>query len=441
MRTNVVSAILIATAFSAGGWAADSVDPVAGQPPVTFSVESPVAASAASKAGEARLARVTGWIRERAPACPPDIMVSAAQRFLEELQERHPEQLDRLLGEDFQVRDVEPALLRQLGALLVGASWTPLREELARRRVEALLGQEGSAAAAATADASSLMARIKGTSQVQYRRLVEGRMDEDDLARLLKKTRGGDTARSATTPEQTKGLTAATIVSEFSRHNQVGSALQRLRAYTVEGRLKTASGEEQHLLLFKMRPDRFRLAVLVDGTTRFIVAGDGQRFWQQAPGQPPQIVAPEKMGTRRYLGEFLEPLFAGEGISYERLADGASDGKKFYRLAVRRADGSSYVAQIDLETFRETGREDIDGSNTRYSDFRQVAGVTIAFREEATDKEGRKGVLELVRVTPNPGLIQDLFDPAAQGGQTYFAVEQFLPRLPPAAANSKPSSK
>ena len=67
--------------------------------------------------------------------------------------------------------------------------------------------------------------------------------------------------------------------------------------------------------------------------------------------------------------------------------------------------------------------------------------MTIAFREEATDKEGRKGVLELVRVTPNPGLIQDLFDPAAQGGQTYFAVEQFLPRLPPAAANSKPSSK
>ena len=105
---------------------------------------------------------------------------------------------------------VRAALLRQLGALLVGASWTPLREELARRRVEALLGQEGSAAAAATADASSLMARIKGTSQVQYRRLVEGRMDEDDLARLLKKTRGGDTARSATTPEQTKGLTAAT---------------------------------------------------------------------------------------------------------------------------------------------------------------------------------------------------------------------------------------
>lgn len=384
---------------------------------------------------------MTGWIRERAPDCPPDLVVSVAQRFLEELQERHPEQLDHLLVEDFQVREVESALFRQIGSQLVGASWAPQREELARRRVEAMLVQEGSAAAAAAADATSLMAKIKATSQVQSRRLLEGRMDEDDLARLLKKTRGNDTARAATTPEQAKVLTAAAIVSEFTRHNQVGSALQRLRAYTVEGRLKTAAGEEQRLLLFKMRPDRFRLAVLIDGTTRFIVAGDGQRFWQQAPGQPPQVVPTEKIGTRRYLGEFFDPLFSEEGVSFERLADGTSGGQKFYRLAVRRSDGSSYVAQIDMETFQENGREEADGGNTRYSDFRQVAGLTIAFREEATDKEGRKGVLELIRVTPNPGLIQDLFEPEAQGEQTYFAIEQLLPRLPLAAGNSKSPSK
>ena len=171
------------------------------------------------------------------------------------------------------------------------------------------------------------------------------------------------------------------------------------------------------------------------------MAGDGKRFWQQVPGQPPQIVTQEKMGTRRYLGEFFDPLFAGEGVDYERLADGASGGQKYYRLAVRRSDGSSFVAQIDMETFRETGREDNDGGNTRYSDFRQVAGLTMAFREEATDKEGRKGVFELIRMTPNPGLIQDFFDPAAQGERTYFAVEQLLPRLPLAAGNAKSPSK
>ena len=266
-------------------------------------------------------------------------------------------------------------------------------------------------------------------------------MEADDLELAIKKARGGDALRPLPTSAETKTLTASDIVSEFSRHNQVGSAVQRLRAYTIEAKLKTASGEEQHLLLFKMRPDRFRLAVLAGGTTRFIVAGDGQRFWQQVPGQPPQNVPADKIGTRRYLGEFIDPLFASEGYSYERMADGSSGAQKFYRLAVRRSDSSSYVAHIDEDSFREIGREESDGGSTQYSDFRQIAGVTIAFREEATDREGRKGVLELVRLTPNPGLIQDLFEPAVQAEQGFFAVEQLLAHAPVAAGEPKSPAK
>ncbi len=435
MRTTVVLAILLSATLSRGGEAADSGAP-ANDPAVTVSLAAP-ASPAAAVSGGARIARVTDWIRERAPGCPPDLMVSAAQQFLEDLQERHPDQLDRLLAEDFPVREIEPTLLMLVAAQLKGSQWSGLREELARRRVEAVLAQEGSAAAAASAEAAGLMAKIENMSQVQFRRLLEGRMEADDLELLLKKARGGDAARPKPTSAETKTLTVSDIVSEFSRRNQVGSALQRLRAYTIEARLKTASGNEQRLLLFKMRPDRFRLAVQVDGTTRFIVAGDGQHFWQQTPGQPPQAVTADKIGSRRYLGEFIDPLFAEEGVSYERLADGSSGGQKFYRLAVRRSDGSSYVAQIDQDSFRETGREESDGGSTQYSDFRQVAGVTIAFREEATDREGRKGVLDLIRVTPNPGLIQDLFEPASQAEQGFFAVEQLLARASPAGGDSK----
>jgi hypothetical protein len=171
------------------------------------------------------------------------------------------------------------------------------------------------------------------------------------------------------------------------------------------------------------------------------MAGEGRVFWQQVPGQEPQPVPAEKMGTRRYLGEFLDPLFAGEGFTYERLADGASEGRKFYRIAVRRPDGSGYVARIDMDSFQQIGREDGDGAYTRYSDFRKVAGMTIAFREEATDREGRKGVLELVRMAPNPGLIGDLFEPTAQGGQSYFVFERLLAGPPSAGANSKPTPR
>jgi hypothetical protein len=422
------------------GKAADNVSPASGPPTVALSLTDP-SSPAVAKTGDARLARVTGWMREWAPRCPPDAMVSAAQRFLEDLQDNHPDQFDHLLAEDFPAHEVEAALLREVAAQLKGSQWGDLREELARRRVGVVLAQEGSALAAASADAAGLMAKIKDMSQVQYRRLLEGRMEADDLVLLLKKARGADAVRSKTASAETKTLTASDIVSEFARRNQIGSAVQRLQAYTIEATLKTAVGEEQSLLLFKMRPNRFRLAVLKDDTTRFIVAGDGQHFWQEVRGQPPETVTADKIGPRRYLGEFIDPLFAGEGFNYERLADGASGAQKFYRLAVRRPDGSSYIAEIDQETFRETGREDADDGHTVFSDFRQIAGVTIAFREEATDREGRKGTLQLVRMTPNPGLIQDLFNPTDQPGQGYFVVEQLMGRAPLAAGEPKSPAK
>jgi len=440
MRTKALFTVFLALVSPLCGKAADNVAPASGPPTVTISLTDS-ASPATAKNGEARLARVTGWIRERAPGCPPDAMVSAAQRFLEDLQENHPDQVDHLLAEDFPVHEVEGALLQQIAAQLKGSQWGDLREELARRRVGVVLAREGSAPAAASADAASLMAKIKDMSQVQYRRLLEGRMEADDLVLLLKKARGTDAVRPKTASAETKTLTASDIVSEFARRNQVGSALQRLQAYTIEATLKTAAGEEQSLLLFKMRPNRFRLAVLKDGTTRFIVAGDGEHFWQQVRGQPPETVTADKIGTRRYLAEFIDPLFAGEGINFERLADGASGAQKFYRLAVRRPDGSGYIAEIDQETFHETGREDTDDGHTVFSDFRQIAGVTIAFREEATDREGRKGVLQLVRMTPNPGLIQDLFNPTDQPGQGYFVVEQLMGRAPSTAGDAKSPAK
>jgi hypothetical protein len=435
-----VLAISFATAFSPYGWAVDSGAPARAEPSAAIPLDAPAAGPVASNSSETRLARVTGWIREEVPACPPEVMVSAAQRFLEELQDRHPEQMDRLLATDLPLRDYESALFRHLSAQLAKGSTTSLREELARRRLAAVLAHEGDLSAATSQNAAVLMEKIKGMSQVQYRRLLEGRIEDDDLALLLKRVRRSDATSPASTAARPEVLTAASIVAEFSRHNQVGAAAQRLRAYTVEGRLKTASGEEQHLLLFRLRPDSFRLVVIVGGVTRFIMAGDGQHFWQEVPGQRPQIVAPEKMGERRHLGEFMDPLFGEESCTYERLADGVSAGQRFYRIAVRRSDGSGYVAQIDPETFRETGREDADGSGARYSDFRVVAGVTIAFREEATDKEGRKGVLELTRFTPNPGLIQNFFEPEAQDDQSYFAFEQVLAGSPlPAGSSNSPT--
>ena len=70
-----------------------------------------------------------------------------------------------------------------------------------------------------------------------------------------------------------------------------------------------------------------------------------------------------------------------------------------------------------------------------------MAGVTFAFHEEATDKEGRKGAIEVTRISPNPGLIEDLFEPPALGDQSYFVLEQFLAQSASTAGNSPTPAK
>ena len=419
MRASATFVLLFALLLPGRGWAAD---PAAQSP--SFALPE---VTAASKFSEAQIAYVQSWISAKAPECPVNLAAAVARHFLEELQAEHPEKLDRLLSADFPAGDFESALLRQVGAQLAAPAQAALREAVAQRRIRLMLPGEKNLPAA---DAAALLAKIKDASPSQHRRLLEGRLEDDDLVLLLKKVRQPVATQKEPSSAKPKVLTAADIVSEFSRHNQAGSALLRLHAYTVEGRLKTADGKVQQLLLFKMRPDFFRLVVLEDGRTRYILAGNGERFWQQGPGGPPQVVPASAIGTRRYLAEFADPLLVGEDYHFEKLADGEVDGKKTYRISVQRADGSHFVADIDQEKFQEIAREDADKSITRYSDFRDVAGVTYAFREEAADAAGHKGGLDLVRITPNPGLIPAFFLPPTEHELGYFEIERLVAQAP-----------
>jgi hypothetical protein len=416
---------LLGVCASSGVWAADNPGPAAAKPlfvsPVTAVPDAP-------SFSPAQMDFVRAWISRAVPECPPDLATAAGEKFLGELQVGHPQELDLLLSASFPAREYESALLRQVGVQLTGETRAPLRATVAARRVAALLAADGQATPADSG--AGLVEKIRDFSDTQYRRLLEGRMDDDDLELVLKKVRAPSGASAQSEPAKPRELTAQEIVAEFARHNQEGSAAQRLQSYVVEARLTTTAGERQQLLLFKMRPDRFRLMLIKEGLTRYVLAGEGGQFWQQVPGSSPQLISGKAMGPKRYMAEFIDPCLADEGYGYERLPDGTEAGKKFYRITVQRADGSSYVSDIDAATFREAAREDEDKTVTRYSDFRVVAGVTFAFREEITDAQGRHGVLELARITPNAGLIGALFTPMAPSALDYFAVERLLAHAP-----------
>jgi hypothetical protein len=406
---------------------------------------------AAPKFSDAQLARVSGWMRELAPSCPPAALAPAAQHFLEELQWRQPDSLEHLLTDSVSAKDFQSLLFRHLAAQLTAAPQAALREELARRRVQSLLAHGGSASAATPEAAAGLIEKLKSTSQVYYSRLLEGRIEDEDLIPLLADARQADMAPAPHAPEKPKELTAADILAEFSRRNQKDLALDHLRAYTIDGTLTDAGGHESRLLLFKLRPDRFRLHVLIGGSTRYILSADGAQFWRQVPGGKPQLVSRESLGPRIYLSEFANPLFGEmENYTFKRIEDGTVDGRKTYRISVLRADGSHYVASITPDNFQEVGEEYAGGIRVRYSDFREVAGLTVAFREETSDAKGHKDVFVLTRFTANPGLVQEFFETTPHD-LNFFAFERLAasasvaasaPALPstnpPASASAKP---
>ncbi len=437
MRLSIFASALLVFSLTVGAWAADTTDAKPISPPPSFKLPEVGSEPAPSAFDPAKVAYVLSWIHEQAPDCPAQAATLATEKFLEELSVQSPVAFGQLPGAEFPRRDCESLLLRHLGGQLGGAAQAALRETVARRRIAVLLTAQNGATVSSH-EADETFTRIQALSAFNTRRLLEGRIEDDELLRLCKQSREakGERKEIVVVPAKPQVLTATEIVSEFSRHNQSGAALTKLRAYLLEAQIHNAAGEEQHVFVFKLRPDRFRLVIQQSGASRLVVGFDGTQYWRQLPGKTPQLIPAEAAGAVRDMGEFIDPLFEGEGCSFERGADEVAEGRKCYRVAVTRADGSGYTALIDQENFREVGREMKDGRRIRYSDFRDFAGLTISHREDETSPDGRKGSMEITRMVPNPGLIDAFFTPPAPQELDFFGLERAIAQTPvPAAPN------
>jgi hypothetical protein len=399
--------------------------------------------TSASRFSDLQREFVHNWIRTAAPGCPRDVAEAAALEFLEELRRTAPGDLERLMSPEFPLQKHQAKLLRWIGTQLTGPAHVTLREDVARRRIQAVLDQDATGNAARPIDAAAAIGKIKAMAPVYPRRLFEGRMDDDELSLLLRKLREPAGDAPAREPAKPRELTAADLVAEFARRNQDGAAAQRLRALAFEIEFTPASGESLEMFLFRLRPDRFRLVVRSGGTTRTITAYDGTGYWQLVPGQPARALPAAAIGELRHLREFLDPLLAESGFTFERLADGTSEGRNVYRIAVKRPDASGHVALIDQETFRHIGRETASKQLVRYSDFRAVGGVTLPHREEIFEADGKRSATVVIRrASADPGLVQALFATPESGSPDYFALEGMLaPARADAARSSAPLSR
>ena len=388
--------------------------------------------SAAPLAGEgparSPVAVALAWLGEKAPECPTDIAPEIAAKFVAELGRLRPGDIERLGTAALTIEEYDSLLWQVAAARLSGPAYATQRETFAQRRVAGLLARArpGSTMANDLAEAQAL---VKTLSAASARRLLEGKMDDDDLQRLVTSDHDREARRkdAAATAARPKVLSAQDIVGEFARRNQVGAAAAKLRAYQVEARLRNPDHSEMEVRLFKLRPDLFRVHLRPQDGTAQVITYDGTQYWRQAEGRVGQV-SPESLGSFRYLGEFLDPLFETAAHHFERLEDAMVDGRKCYRVAVKRSDGSGYVAVLDQENIRQIGRENSDGSRVRYTDFRDFSGLTVAFREEVTFVGGTTAVLVIRRITANPGLVAVFFQQPTPEQLDLGSLEQVLAR-------------
>ena len=375
---------------------------------------------------DTQLAFVKGWIMERAPECPADIAGLVATQFLDDLQSNHPASFEQLMSPGFQSSEFESTLLRDIASHLTGPSWVALKERLAVRRVRFLTAKGDSASAGHPEDPAAIVARIRASSDIHYRRLLDGKIEDDDLSYFIKRGAPGSDVSRSEEDHQQRPLTADEIVADFSRHNQEGAALQKIQAYVIEGDVESQANGIVHLLMFKLRRDYVRVVVMKDGLTRSVIAGHDGAYWRQVPGGPPSDLGKAASTEMDNVGEFADPLFAEEAYIFTRLPDGAGASGAFYRIGVKRPNGSGFVAHIDPSNLREIGRDEENGSTSSNSDFRSVAGVIIPFRQESTDAKGAKTVFRVSRFTPNSGVTEVMFLRPGPRDQGYFEIERLL---------------
>ena len=368
-----------------------------------------------------------GWILERAPGAPQDVVQDVTNQFLDDLQTNHPSQFDQLLDPAFPAKDYESTLLRDMAAHLKGPSWTSLKEQLALRRIQSVLSSDSEHPDARVADAGGILARIKADPDaIYYQRLIDGKIEDDDLSTQVRKHLPGADQPKSVVAAQPTVLTVGDIVAEFARRNQEGSSIEKLRAYVIDATVDSPVTGSHQVMLFKLRPDFVRMVFLKDGLTQSIVAGHGDIYWSQSPGHEPAAVPVASIADLRHLAEFIDPFFVDEGYKFERLADGVDGKAPYYRVGVQRGDGSGFVARVDQATFHEIGRENRNGTVDVVSDFRTVAGLTVGFRVETTDAKGQRSTFQISRFTPNTGVVQALFEAPEARDRGYFEIERLI---------------
>lgn len=219
------------------------------------------------------------------------------------------------------------------------------------------------------------------------------------------------------------GLRADSADSVARIHMEAIGGKQRMSRMTslqAAGRV-LIDGREMTFKLIAQRPNRLRMETEVQGK-RLIQATDGVAApWQLNPDANPQVVTTLTGDEAQEFAsdsEFDDPLvdYAERGYALDYAGEQVVNGRRVIKLLVTRRLVHSYFLLLDAETYFIVSKQATRIRNgrevpveTRYDDFRPVAGVILPHRYAvyADGRQLHETILETVK--PNVPVPADSF--------------------------------
>ena len=223
-------------------------------------------------------------------------------------------------------------------------------------------------------------------------------------------------------------LQAQTAAEVMERHIAALGGREKLAAVKslmVVGTMKGMTGADMPVRMFWAARNRLRIEVSIQGNVVVqVFDGSTAGSYLTTPSTGYQERLPITPDEARDLARNAADFDLTEFLAYDR--DGASvelqgrqplDGGEVFKIRWTRRSGDTAVLYIDSKTFLEARRESVvrvSGveyeTESKSSDFREVSGLMVPFREESRPKGASQGaVLEFTKVEINPQIPESAF--------------------------------
>lgn len=282
-----------------------------------------------------------------------------------------------------------------------------------RTKVAELLKRDSAVASNDTerlALAERFLTRLTERSAMAGDSLRSGKMPAEELQSRVAVFISDLKAEAVAAKLDPSAVALEAVIDSFVRAN-FGRDGERVGAISYRGSLEE-NGAKREFVIFRKRPEKFRMHFVKDGLVVSVLGYDGGNAWRQAPGKAAQRIPAGEIATLHKVARFDPPL-----VDYrERGAQVKRDGKAEsgpITLRIHEADGSELVSTIDPKTLSEVStrmqRPGGGVEETRYKDHRKAGVLTVAHVQEQWVDGVLRSTTRIDQVRSEPGLLDSFF--------------------------------